>query len=763
MDDEAIRMGMFNDEYSNNFEQKYGKVAPNQSWDLTTVAMRNRGMVRSKAPNYAATRVGGNCTGTPMPGTTLIPQGDSRTIVDGNNTITWYDVQSQTLSFLDELKEGWDNRWKGRSFVLSEPSECFYIIPIYQGEAGMKWDLHLVTGNKDYVIWKKSEGLKYWSNNNNAWEQLTEVDAHYDSDDANHTSSQINENKYNTIGKTIQATPIKIDNTKLQGDFYFYLDVTQGMAGRDDYDSANKAETDMKLSNGSWKYYAYTGSKQTSINGMMLALNTTAPTNLGSLGTKAIIIGCEDSDLDDSDWDMNDVVFMVVGNSLPAVKEVTKKRYMIEDLGSTSDFDFNDIVVDVTEEKVVMNADGSSVSGSETTQYAEIKHLCGTLPFKLKIGNMTFNSGNAIEGKGGGADGTNGYNTTTEDLSTWARLNITDKSWNPTTNNVSIEVLVRGEKWHDAGSQVFTSSMPENGDIPKIVAVDQTAEWTKEGIAINADKWQEWRALDKHENNNGNGDNSSSSPVEISGSYSSNSVNYGVQSSFNAFSNLVAIFTVPAGADISGQFKSNDGANGAWQDFGFENTSSAAKTYSMILAPGLREAIKTNALTAVIYSDKNGDFENSGVKVSIMGDNDSQIEFNDNFFFNYSSSHATEEWGDSWYEHKGVIRFDASNFPSDLTGKKLTVAISVPAGGRLKGVFEGVNGAKNNSEIDIYGGVDEQNTYNVTKTYKTCLDGADFRTAAVQGSLQFLVTWYENCNFGLNEGDKNVRFVFGWE
>ena len=107
-----------------------------------------------------------------------------------------------------------------------------------------------------------------------------------------------------------------------------------------------------------------------------------------------MIIGCEDADLSGTDNDMNDIVFLVVGfPELPPLREHHNKRYMIEDLGSTFDWDFNDIVIDVNEVveyNWIKNTDGSSVkdeANKTVTQTATLKHLCGTIPFRVKIGN----------------------------------------------------------------------------------------------------------------------------------------------------------------------------------------------------------------------------------------------------------------------------------------------------------------------------------------------------------------------------------------
>ena len=107
-----------------------------------------------------------------------------------------------------------------------------------------------------------------------------------------------------------------------------------------------------------------------------------------------------------SDSDFNDVVLAVVGNpDVPQEKVITKdryevktcktKRYMIEDLGATDDFDFNDVVVDVedytveihqvTRENGVIKTDEVIETTSAPSQ-AIIRAMGGTIDFELTIG-----------------------------------------------------------------------------------------------------------------------------------------------------------------------------------------------------------------------------------------------------------------------------------------------------------------------------------------------------------------------------------------
>lgn len=188
-------------------------------------------------------------------------------------------------------------------------------------------------------------------------------------------------------------------------------------------------------------------------------------------------IGMEDRY--DYDFDYNDMVMVVVGNpDTPptekiidekySVKTNITKRYMIEDLGATDDFDFNDIVVDVTENTTETHrrtykatADGEKgdfvadiVIGTTKSQKATIVHLGGTLPFKLKIGETDFGE---LEGQ----------------LDVDVKIEKNIKGWDPEKNNVSIEVQQKNGAY-------YTIKFPKAGEAPMIIAVKPEQKWMHE-------------------------------------------------------------------------------------------------------------------------------------------------------------------------------------------------------------------------------------------------------------------------------------------
>lgn len=192
-------------------------------------------------------------------------------------------------------------------------------------------------------------------------------------------------------------------------------------------------------------------------------------------------IGIEDQY--DYDFDYNDMVLCVVGNpdtppTEPIIDDKYKvetnitKRYMIEDLGATDDFDFNDIVVDVTENTTVthhrtykLDANGEKgelitdiVTKTEKSQSATVRHLGGVLPFTLKIGNTTIND---IEPQLGA------------DVEIKKNIN----GWIPEKNNISIEVKQKS-------GAVFEITFPKAGEAPVIIAVEPDQEWMPERKSV---------------------------------------------------------------------------------------------------------------------------------------------------------------------------------------------------------------------------------------------------------------------------------------
>jgi hypothetical protein len=153
---------------------------------------------------------------------------------------------------------------------------------------------------------------------------------------------------------------------------------------------------------------------------------------------------------------------------------------MIEDLGATDDFDFNDVVVDVeeytierhkvTRENGVIKSD-VIISTEKGTSKALIRAMGGTIDFELTIGDTKW------------VKSENGFNVKTM-YNTQGKIDY-DKvlaefdveGWEYDLNNVSIAV-------NGKDGQLFTIKFPKAGEAPMIIAVDPSQKWMGERISV---------------------------------------------------------------------------------------------------------------------------------------------------------------------------------------------------------------------------------------------------------------------------------------
>lgn len=395
--------------YAENFATKYANVNMNQSWDYS-----------HKQPNY---RLGGG--GASKSATRAA--GDPFTYSED-----YYTVDNNTLKWLNEnLAEARNNKHLGNPFYMTAPGNDFTIIPIYQGNASAVWNLHVVVDGEDYKIWTKHQGMQVIPGYGDDWVDLSEVG--------------------NTLGaKNTRSKEIRFSGLPVGAEIYFYLEVPNGADG-----------------------WMASGAMQSSLNHMMLALqDVPRPANIDP-EKEVMIIGCEDADQHLSDWDMNDVVLLVYGdNKVPKpieitnehVEEVTTVRYMIEDLGATDDFDFNDIVLDVSNitEKTAVYENGKFKEWTDvsTRQEAVIRHLGGTLPFKLTIGNTELEEHAGVMG----ANPNERYEVS---------------GWDMNRHNIKVEVR------QVENTEVYnTIGFPKAGEAPMIIAVDPSQGWMDERLSV---------------------------------------------------------------------------------------------------------------------------------------------------------------------------------------------------------------------------------------------------------------------------------------
>lgn len=167
---------------------------------------------------------------------------------------------------------------------------------------------------------------------------------------------------------------------------------------------------------------------------------------------------------DNSTPDYYELIYLVT----PAPYPITK-RYFVEDLGSKDDFDFNDIVFDVSQD-------------AAGKQKCVIRALGGTLDFTLKIGNSEWSK--SVDGVNAGYEVKTMYNT--KATPNWdeslAEFDVT--GWNPQNNNISVLV-----KSIVSNGVIIEIPFPKTGEVPMIVAVKDFVNWQLEKDPLPNNWW----------------------------------------------------------------------------------------------------------------------------------------------------------------------------------------------------------------------------------------------------------------------------------
>lgn len=508
-----------------SFEKHFGEIDPDQIWDFSSYNLNRLGL-GSNFNQTATTRAAwGGVDDTRDADITLAVM----------HTTKWYEVPTALQNWMDtNLREEVYNKKRGTThFTLTMPTDRdIVIIPIYQGQAGLISNLciHSEEGKfDDGAIWHKSQGLEVGGKNN--WAPLG-GQGYYDY----------------TAGKETRARAIQLkhydeahpENGGIQGKFSLYLDILNlpspwnGNNGAASYGETFMNKKHASSNDGQMVALslandpiAYDAVRQALIDGFN---GGTEGNNYGYTFSRFMIIGCEDSNMKrdavkdgdkwgllGTDWDMNDMVFLIAGLSLEDIttEQVISKRYMIEDLGASGkegfDYDFNDIVIDVKQTKVIGN-DGKTV----TTQRAYLRHLCGTIPWKVKIGNTEFP---IYPGRNYNADGTHaktddpGYDPTGKTpygaFASEDGIEIT--GWDPDANNIFVtawpqaagEDLEQGDTdFTDNALKNYqylkevdgtTYTFPRPGQYPFIIACDVTTPWSNEHNTIESTAIVTWK------------------------------------------------------------------------------------------------------------------------------------------------------------------------------------------------------------------------------------------------------------------------------
>lgn len=317
------------EQYEESFKSIFGDIDPQQSWDFSTCG------------NESATRA------SVVENTTRTDASTSE-LEKGNGTQDAYpaDLGSATVHNLTDTK---NNSSKGKSYRLFSSGK-FKFSPYFHG-ACTKYNFCV-----EAVDPITGQTVKKYAMNQN-------------------TIAASMSNNYNTKGWSNDA--METSDVNGSGTRGFIVDFPVGM------------EIKLYLENPD-------GAKGKSL---MLTDNNIYK-HIPSLYTEVIMLDQATKNDGSGDNDYNDLCVLISvdeDNMTPPVITTTEdfastsKRYMVEDLGSTStsDLDFNDIVVDfskTTYKKVVITSDKKTIS--ETTEKAltvVVRALGGTLDFQLLL------------------------------------------------------------------------------------------------------------------------------------------------------------------------------------------------------------------------------------------------------------------------------------------------------------------------------------------------------------------------------------------
>jgi len=437
--DEEAAIKQQNAIYAANFEKRYGKIDPNQSWDFST-----------DTPFFSLVSSGSNTRAAASVETT-----------DFTCTVGNMDIQKEISEYMAaNLPKGQNNSAKGRRFEMVIGENDFTIVPLFQGCASYYWELWMsVEGVGDTKIWSKGHDLKF---------RKADTNDEYQSVGTGQNGMDSSNGPYE-----VKAPTYTYNNLPTGKKMSFSLRVWTG--GYSQYQNYEKNPLDD----------AYQPIINSSVDGWMIDLQGAPVPNGLPEGYTATIIGCEDAKSGDKDYE--DLVFMVYGKPVPPTKRVEEvvqqkaKRYIMEDLGETDDFDFNDVVFDIyyDRKKITYFYDAIDATEPYDTKTEDLDNLGvvraagGTLDFDIMIaGKVVWSKSGVKTIKTTDMINTQiGYNPNY----VLGEFDPTD-DYSASLNNVSVSVETRG--LNEEG--VLTIKFPEAGVAPKIVAVPVTTTWMNE-------------------------------------------------------------------------------------------------------------------------------------------------------------------------------------------------------------------------------------------------------------------------------------------
>ena len=444
--------------YSANFVAKYGDISPNQSWDFTTgdrqLATRSFTTIKTEVLENG------------------IDFGDVSQIQSVVKDSRWHHTEIQIPGNVEKNAQLLNAMVKalpeakaktGKPAVLVAPSNGFYIFPFFSGGC-LTYDLMVKVGDEDPVKVFSKDWINFQTING-----MPKDNVYADGGTVNMKGIYVEA----PVGTRVE---VYIDN------IYCHTEA----AGSSAYNKPLPAPANVAgTTNGRAIYVDLDEEVMPELDGIELMENAVVK-----------YIGIEDIATSrplnfSTDNDFNDLVLAVVGNpDVPQEKVITEdkyevktcktKRYMIEDLGATDDFDFNDVVVDVedytiethkvTRENGVIKTDEVIETTTAPTK-AIIRAMGGTIDFELTIGNTKWvKSENDFDVK-------TMYNTQ-GDIDYNKELAVFEVTgWDYDANNIGIRVMGKD-------GQLFDIQFPKEGEAPMMIAVDPTQKWMGERNSV---------------------------------------------------------------------------------------------------------------------------------------------------------------------------------------------------------------------------------------------------------------------------------------
>ena len=478
---------MFHGEYQQNFIKAFGAIDPNQTWDFSAYA---------SLPKHED------------PSTRTVENPDA----DFTDIFGYYKTQGDMYYDIIDRTKFTDVTGQGFALRIKEGTR-FSIYPVYQTAApsstlknysngGLKWKLQVNIDNLGDDIasmetyeWSMSTNMLYKANSTTP----DEISSYTILSDKNCTPNGV-------LSKPVVQYTNTGNNNKIM---YFNLLITG-------------------IINQYYNNYAAKESQQSSLTGHMRIIDIPHPANIPDT-YETLFVACEAANLDAEvmySYRYKSLVFMLVapkgdmpeltythdtGKEKYIIGTELSKRYMIEDLGSTSDFDFNDIVIDVAQQsKMIVETTETQATktspvkttvtmNEQTETIATVSHVCGTRPFEIQVGDYTFGLVNDPTDQERSRkellkETTEGLPSVVEHIIGWdPNVSATITGWNPSLNNINVKVWPLGKQ--DAINGSWQVDFPLTGQVPYIMALPISVPWTDEGIKF--DDWQQFTSSGK--------------------------------------------------------------------------------------------------------------------------------------------------------------------------------------------------------------------------------------------------------------------------